>query len=189
MYKTDQPSFLNAAIQVRTKLAPLDLLATLKTIEKRLGREEQHIRNGPRTIDLDILTYGERQVHDTRLTIPHPRIAEREFVLQPLCDINPGHSIGERTATQLLHRLHETTPPDLIRVTPTKTGRLFRWGERTHLMGIINATPDSFSDGGVHNTCERAIEQAGKFVEAGFDIIDVRKQHLTQPPDENGHPI
>ena len=81
-----QGKFLNAALKIRTSLSPLILLKKLKSIEKQLGREKT-VRNGPRTIDLDILFYGDRIINSKNLTIPHPRVFEREFVIKPLLEI------------------------------------------------------------------------------------------------------
>ena len=87
-YLLDQPRFLNAALRGRTTLAPLALLALLKQIERDLGRHAG-VRYGPRTIDLDILVYGDQVLAGASLTIPHPRMAERPFVLVPLAEIAP----------------------------------------------------------------------------------------------------
>lgn len=87
-YVTDQPRFLNAVLRGSTALAPHDLLAALKEIEGALGRVAG-VRFGPRQIDIDILVYGAAQQSDDRLTIPHPRLAERPFVLVPLAEIAP----------------------------------------------------------------------------------------------------
>jgi len=85
---TDQPAFLNQALRAATALSPLALLAYLKQIEARLGRQPT-IRNGPRVIDLDILFYDDLNLSTPVLTIPHPRLHERAFVLQPLTAIAP----------------------------------------------------------------------------------------------------
>lgn len=85
----DQPAFLNCVISVDTNIEPKNLLTILKKIEKRLGRENT-FKNGPRTIDLDILLYGNRIVGQSDLKIPHPRMGERKFVLTPLREIAPG---------------------------------------------------------------------------------------------------
>lgn len=85
---SDQPRFLNAVIKGTTGLVPLDLLAGLKHIENELGRTAT-FRNGPRVIDLDVLAYGRWVFRSTRLELPHPRMHERFFVLQPLCDVAP----------------------------------------------------------------------------------------------------
>lgn len=84
-----QPNYLNAVICVATELGPLDLLDALQAIEQAQGRERS-VRWGPRTLDLDILLYGEQQIRSTRLQVPHPAMAQRHFVLYPLADIYPG---------------------------------------------------------------------------------------------------
>lgn len=99
-----QPNFLNQVVQGVTGLAPLDLLHALKNLEVRLGREAT-FRYGPRIIDLDILVYGEQIVALPELTIPHPRLAERAFVLVPLADVAPGlvlPGMGGKTIRELL---------------------------------------------------------------------------------------
>lgn len=91
----DQPDFVNAVAQVETALAPRALLAALLDIEHRHGRERS-FRNAPRTLDLDLLLYGDARFHEDGLTLPHPRMHERAFVLLPLLEIAsdatiPGH--------------------------------------------------------------------------------------------------
>jgi 2-amino-4-hydroxy-6-hydroxymethyldihydropteridine diphosphokinase len=81
-----QGKFLNAAIKIKTKLSPLALLDALKKIEKKLKRKKT-VRFGPRTIDLDILIFADKIIKTKKLTIPHPRMTEREFVLKPLYQI------------------------------------------------------------------------------------------------------
>ncbi|MDD5156026.1 MAG: 2-amino-4-hydroxy-6-hydroxymethyldihydropteridine diphosphokinase [Candidatus Omnitrophica bacterium] len=81
-----QGKFLNAALKINTKIPPLKLLRELKKIEKELGRVES-VRWGPRTIDLDILFYGDKIINRKDLVIPHPRIFERDFVMKPLSEI------------------------------------------------------------------------------------------------------
>lgn len=83
----EQPDFVNAAIAVDTSLPPLALLDALLATERAFGRVRDGERWGPRTIDLDLLAYGDDVIDDERLTVPHPRIAERAFVLLPLADI------------------------------------------------------------------------------------------------------
>jgi 2-amino-4-hydroxy-6-hydroxymethyldihydropteridine diphosphokinase len=84
----DQPDFVNACALVETGLGPRALLDGLLAIEQRHGRKRQ-IVNGPRTLDLDIVLYGDEKVCEPGLTIPHPRAHEREFVLRPLMDVWP----------------------------------------------------------------------------------------------------
>ena len=85
---TDQPTFLNAVLLGETPLAPLALLDHLKSVERAVGREPG-LRWGPRPLDLDILLYGDDVIHEERLAVPHPRLAERNFVLRPLADLDP----------------------------------------------------------------------------------------------------
>lgn len=84
----DQPAFLNQVIQAQTDLPPLDLLRRLKQLEVKLGRRPG-ARYGPRMIDLDILLYDDLQLETPTLTIPHPHLGERAFVLVPLADLAP----------------------------------------------------------------------------------------------------
>ncbi len=83
-----QGKFLNGAIEVETGLGPFKLLKSLKTIEKKLGRTRA-AKNSPRIIDLDILFYGDEVIRTSRLTIPHPRMRQRSFVIRPLKEIAP----------------------------------------------------------------------------------------------------
>ena len=84
---TEQPDFVNAAIAVETTLPALELLDVLLATERAFGRVRDGERWGPRTLDLDLLAYGDDVIDGDRLTVPHPRIAERAFVLLPLADI------------------------------------------------------------------------------------------------------
>ncbi len=87
---TDQPRFLNAAAALETELPPRELLARLLAIENRLGRTREGPRFGPRTIDLDLLLYGDEMIDEPGLTVPHPRLHERLFALEPLMELDPG---------------------------------------------------------------------------------------------------
>ena len=82
------PDFINAVVELRTGLLPEALLAGLQTIEQACGRERPY-RHAPRTLDLDLLMHGQRQMHSAQLTLPHPRLHERAFVLQPLLELAP----------------------------------------------------------------------------------------------------
>jgi len=184
-YVTDQPDFLNTVCQVNTALSPHDLLAALKAIEQELGRTYT-VRYGPRTVDLDILFYDDIQLESETLTIPHPRIIERNFVLGPLLDIAADliHPDVEQTIEQLWRDLN-TTP--LRRVMPVGS-EVWRWGEKSRVMGIINATPDSFSGDGLlehqDQAIEQAVTQAIRFVQEGADCLDIGG-HSTRP----NHPL
>jgi 2-amino-4-hydroxy-6-hydroxymethyldihydropteridine diphosphokinase len=98
--KTDQPDFLNMVVQVNTSLSPLALLSVCLEIEARLGRERRE-RWGPRTIDLDVLMYGEEKWDDERLVLPHPRMHERSFVMVPLAEIAPDVKLNGKTAREI----------------------------------------------------------------------------------------
>jgi 2-amino-4-hydroxy-6-hydroxymethyldihydropteridine diphosphokinase len=86
----DQPRFLNAAAAVETELPPRELLDRLLAVERRLGRTRAGRRFGPRTIDLDLLLYGDAVVSAPGLEVPHPRLHERRFALEPLAELDPG---------------------------------------------------------------------------------------------------
>lgn len=101
----EQPPFVNAVVQVNTTLSPHALLDGLLDIERRAGRVRAE-RNGPRTLDLDLLHVDGVQLDDARLTLPHPRMAERAFVLLPLNDLAPTLQLpGRGTVAELLARL------------------------------------------------------------------------------------
>jgi 2-amino-4-hydroxy-6-hydroxymethyldihydropteridine diphosphokinase len=101
-----QDNYLNQVLCVATKQTPHELLDTLHAIERVAGRDRTNeIRFGPRTLDLDILIYGAQTVDADGLTIPHPRIAERAFVLVPLAEIAPDLMIGNEPARALLSRI------------------------------------------------------------------------------------
>jgi 2-amino-4-hydroxy-6-hydroxymethyldihydropteridine diphosphokinase len=85
-----QPRFLNGVAAISTELEPLPLLARLQEVELELGRERSGPRFGPRTIDLDLLLYGGEQIDEPDLVVPHPRLTERRFVLEPLAELDSG---------------------------------------------------------------------------------------------------
>jgi 2-amino-4-hydroxy-6-hydroxymethyldihydropteridine diphosphokinase len=99
----DQPAFLNAVAELDTELEPRRLLDRLLEVEAELGRERGEIRWGPRTIDLDLLLYGDLAIEEPGLTVPHPRLAERLFVLEPLSELAPARKIpGNGTVSEAL---------------------------------------------------------------------------------------
>lgn len=103
----EQPRFVNAVVAIETDLSPRALLEALMATEQEFGRDRSAgIPNGPRTLDLDILLLGEMKVDEPDLRIPHPRIAERAFVLVPLNEIAPGLNVpGGKSVSQYLHSL------------------------------------------------------------------------------------
>jgi 2-amino-4-hydroxy-6-hydroxymethyldihydropteridine diphosphokinase len=102
----DQPWFINGVVLGETDLSPEDLLRVLQEMEEDFGRERQ-IRWGPRTLDLDLLAYGDHEVNLPALSIPHPRLHQRRFVLEPLLEIAPDwvHPTLNVSGRDLLHRL------------------------------------------------------------------------------------
>ena len=173
----DQESFYNLVWEAETTLPPESLLIYLKNIEKRIGRVK-NFHYGPRVIDLDILLYGELIFNSEALRIPHPQMANRRFVLQPLCDLIPNglHPELRKSWQQLLNGTPSGTAdriPEEIDFLKT----VFRWGVRTYLMGIINLTPDSFSMDGIHGSADEMISEAlqktENFIQSGADILDL----------------
>lgn len=106
MYVKDQPLFLNAVLSATTVLDPPELLHFIKSVEAKLGRQPSY-RNAPRLIDIDILFYSNQVIVTPELTIPHPRIAERAFVLVPLVEIAPElvHPATRRKVSELLAKV------------------------------------------------------------------------------------
>ncbi|KAJ2413143.1 trifunctional dihydropteroate synthetase [Coemansia sp. RSA 2530] len=198
MYVTDQPAFLNAACLVKTALEPLALLDELKRIEAEMGRDFGMYRNGPRIMDLDILFYDEIDMQTDRLTIPHALLHERRFQLGPLCDIDSDlmhHRLGKTTGALFRHlTTHSDAPDDIVRVTPLRAVNasvdagpsasessilkaLSPLSQKeTVFMGILNCTPDSFSDGGDFATLDLAVEHAAALIKSGADILDIGGQ-------------
>ena len=106
----EQPWFLNQVVEVKTALSAPELLARIREIERELGRQRM-IAKGPRTIDIDILFYGDAILDTPELQIPHPRLAERRFVLQPLAELAPDlrHPKTNRTVSEMLATIEGQT--------------------------------------------------------------------------------
>jgi 2-amino-4-hydroxy-6-hydroxymethyldihydropteridine diphosphokinase len=99
----EQPPYLNAAAELETTLAPRELLDRMLDVERQLGRERGGPRWGPRTIDLDLLLYGEQVIDEPGLRVPHPYLLERRFVLEPLAELIPARRIpGNGTVSEAL---------------------------------------------------------------------------------------
>ncbi|MDR6807749.1 2-amino-4-hydroxy-6-hydroxymethyldihydropteridine diphosphokinase [Dyadobacter sp. BE34] len=107
---TDQPAFLNQVLEITTSLLPEDLLRIILNIEHDLGRV-RYERWGARVIDIDILYFGQTVMDSARLTLPHPRIQDRRFVLAPLAEIAPDfiHPLFQKTSSQLLEQCPDTS--------------------------------------------------------------------------------
>ena len=116
--------FLNGVVQLETHITPRSLLTTLQEIERSLGRDDDD-RSGPRTIDLDILFYGEHVIKEPGLTVPHPRLHQRRFVLMPMNELDPlwVHPTLARSMTQLLTETKDQSQVRLLFPQPsTKYG-------------------------------------------------------------------
>ena len=112
---TEQPSFYNMVVEVESRQSSDELLKTLQQIEQRLGRERL-FKNGPRTIDLDILFYNGEDIQSEHLTVPHPRMQERAFVLAPLAEIAPELVVRGRTVASWLADLPMADRQDVVRL-------------------------------------------------------------------------
>ena len=149
--------FLNIVAECGSAPGPEDLLAAIKDIESSLGRHDAR-RWAPRPIDIDILLYDDRTVSSDTLTIPHPGLLERPFVLTPLAALKPGLDLS------------------LSGLSARKSSALAAnraLGREIPLwMGIVNLTPDSFSDGGLNETRAGVEATVGAMVEAGVHVLD-----------------
>jgi 2-amino-4-hydroxy-6-hydroxymethyldihydropteridine diphosphokinase len=119
-----QPRFINAVVELETELDPQTLLKRLLDLEQEFGRDRAaSFANGPRTLDLDILLFDDLRISEPGLEIPHPRLAERAFVLIPLCEIAPGVVDAGRgwAVSQLLHRLRENFGSETDAVVPIQS--------------------------------------------------------------------
>jgi len=104
----DQPRFLNGAAALETELPARELLERLLAVELRFGRSRDDVPSqGPRTLDLDLLLYGDAEIDEPGLRVPHPRLHERRFVLEPLTDLDPALEVpGNGQVQEILARLH-----------------------------------------------------------------------------------
>jgi 2-amino-4-hydroxy-6-hydroxymethyldihydropteridine diphosphokinase len=116
-----QPWFLNMVVEARTRLFPKQLLARTQSVERRLGRQ-RNVDKGPRTVDIDILLYGDSMLDLPELTIPHPRMCERRFVLEPLAELRPDfrHPASRETMKELVGAV---SAQNVIRLTHLPAGR------------------------------------------------------------------
>ncbi|KAK9239873.1 Dihydropteroate synthase-like protein [Lipomyces kononenkoae] len=202
MYVENQPRFLNAVCKIATTMTPHELLAAVQDVEKNALGRVKLIDKGPRSIDLDILLYDDIVLRDGKiLSIPHLLMLEREFVLRPLAQLAPDY-IHPVTCTTIAKHLDHLCPPDefisdLYTVIPLKLPRgpinqlmfdtIHHVHTPTHLMAILNVTPDSFSDGGDHISLDDILATARDFVANKATIIDIGGQS-THPKSVNPGP-
>jgi 2-amino-4-hydroxy-6-hydroxymethyldihydropteridine diphosphokinase/dihydropteroate synthase len=165
--------YLNLGLRCETTLAPLALLEQTKKIETQLGRQRLHAW-APRPIDIDILAWDDRVLYDEKLHIPHEHLPTRPFALWPLADLAPrwiyplqNHFFG-KTATEIAAQWPSRFNGD----APLHTRQIAQRIDTSQLMGIMNVTPDSFSDGGML-TESTTTKQAYDLVAAGADILDI----------------
>lgn len=156
--------YLNMAISGTTSLSPHELLSEVKSIEQKIGRQHRGIW-APREIDIDILVYNDLEIREENLTIPHTGLFERAFALLPLADIAPNFLFKNgKTAHELANDL------------PNNNGTIktsLKINNKTKIVGILNITPDSFSDGGLAGNLENIIASAVKLIKDGADVIDI----------------
>ncbi|CAN8102881.1 unnamed protein product [Discula destructiva] len=186
MYYADQDRFVNGVCEIATTLEPLELLDQLQDIENLMGRRKV-VDKGPRNIDLDILIFEDQVVKHERLNIPHVAIPEREFVLRPLAELIPTKAIYPsnpwKFTQDYLNELPPSSPP-LTTLTPLSASQpplqAFKPSRQTHVMAILNMTPDSFSDGGTHTSAAAAsstlADTIRTMVASGATMIDVGGQ-------------
>lgn len=129
VYDHAQPGdgwFLNGVVELETDVTPRSLLKVLREIERSLGRDDDN-RSGPRTIDLDILFYGQRIIDEPELVVPHPRLHQRRFVLMPLSELDPlwVHPTRQRTVSQMLAEVQDQSEVRLLFPQPST-----RYGSR-----------------------------------------------------------
>lgn len=129
VYDHAQPGdgwFLNGVVELETEVTPRSLLTVLREIERSLGRDDDN-RSGPRTIDLDILFYGQQIIDDPELVVPHPRLHQRRFVLMPLSELDPlwVHPTRQRTVSQMLAEVQDQSEVRLLFPQPST-----RYGSR-----------------------------------------------------------
>lgn len=181
----DQP-YLNLAIRCETTFSPNELLIHLKKIEASIGRKPEVRHWGPRVIDIDILVFEQLIVNDERLTLPHPDLLARPFVLWPLADVAPfwrypleGAHL-DLTAAQLVEPWGSRYAGD----APYHTRQINQRLEKPAFMGIINVTPNSFSDGGRRSKVDDYVQHAQQLVADGAEILDIGAESTNPRAEE-----
>lgn len=183
----DRP-FLNLALRCSTQLNPRELLSHTQKIEAALGRKQEKEHWETRIIDIDILAWDDLVYQDEALIIPHKHLLSRPFALWPLTDvaplwINPVAGIDQdKTAAEIAERWGSRFVGEDLYHTRQIPQRI----DTPQLVGILNITPDSFSDGGIYDNPEAALAQAQNLVLAGAEILDIGAESTapsSQPVD------
>jgi len=169
----DMP-YLNLALRCETQLSPHELLHHTKHIEIQMGRTFEN-EWGPRPIDIDILVWDDLLLYDDKLHVPHEHLHERPFALWPLADIAPRwiYPIQNNFYGKTAAEISALWGSKFSGAAPLHTKQILQRIDTPQLVGILNVTPDSFSDGGCFSSLSSAILHAQQLVESGADIIDV----------------
>ena len=195
-----QPMYLNAAVELKTSLSPHDLLQHMQRIERELGRRPGP-KYSPREIDLDLLLHGDVIIYDAKLTLPHPELHKRGFVLEPLADLDAKirHPILKRTISELASEIRGCMPREgsqgpnrhsdrrVLPISSKTKNHAFAHQGRTRVFGILNMTPDSFYDDQLymwHHISQKwmgvgkeiIVDHAAAMVNDGADVIDIGGQ-------------
>jgi len=161
--------FLNAALRCETILSPSEVFATVKNIEQRIGRLQNQARWAPRIIDIDLLAWEGITLNTPELHLPHPELLKRPFALWPLADVAPFFVLETKTAAEQV----EAWGSRFTGEAPFHTRQINQRIDTPECVGIINLTPDSFSDGGQALEIDRALQQALQLVSAGATVLDL----------------
>lgn len=167
--------YINFAIRGKTNLQPTELLKLLKNIEWTIGRKPEIRHWGPRILDVDILAWDQEIIESDVLTVPHSNLQKRPFALWPLADVSPFWTFP------LPGPNHGKTAEEMVEIwgsrfsgeAPFATRQIYQRVEGPQLMGVLNITPDSFSDGVKFLNPEVVQEQAISLVNSGAEILDV----------------
>jgi 2-amino-4-hydroxy-6-hydroxymethyldihydropteridine diphosphokinase/dihydropteroate synthase len=161
--------YLNLAVSCKSKLPPDILLEKIKNIELQMGRRE-HLHWAPRTIDIDILVWDDKVYQSNALQIPHEDLLNRPFAMWPLCDLIPDwHYRGGQTAQEIIKPWGSRFDGK----APFHTRQIAHRVDTPQMVGVLNITPDSFSDGGKYEKIDATVKQAKHLFKTGADIIDI----------------
>lgn len=161
--------YFNIAIRCEVTSQPLELLEKIKNIETQIGRNQKNLRWAPRSIDIDILGWDNLVMDTEKLTIPHKHLLNRPFALWPLADVAPWWKYQDQSASQLVEKWDSRFSGE----APFHTHQIFQRVDTPELVGIINTTPDSFTDGGQFLATDTAIQQVMHLVYSGATVLDV----------------
>ena len=181
--------YLNVAIRCSTALKPIDALNKLKSIETKMGRDPEHERWSPRLIDIDILFWADkRRVNEKSLQLPHQRLFDRPFALWPLEDIVPERTLDKIVDFQLQRNARDISKMWGSRFdgksAPFKTRQIHHRVDTPYMVGILNVTPNSFSEGGLYFDQDKAFQHMLRLFDSGADVIDIGAES-TRPHNQD----